>query len=123
MTLAEFIKLVQKMRTQQAAYFKTKSYDDLTASMKAERDVDRAIAEHDGGQGKLFGESAAAAKTAEFRFNRTTCSNACEIEVDDTGHRIELLIDGDSLSPRQVEFMKTVAAVLSANFPAAKLPE
>jgi len=56
MTLAEFMKLVKAMRTAQAAYFKTKSYDDLTASMKAEREVDRAMEEHDGGQGKLFGD-------------------------------------------------------------------
>lgn len=123
MTLAYFIKLVQTMRTHQVAYFKTKSYDSMNAAMKVEREVDRAIDEHDGGQGKLFGESPPAVKPAEFRFNRTTCQNACEIEVGDTGLRIELLIDDASLSAKQVEFMKTAAAVLSAHFPASKLPE
>jgi len=124
MTLADFIKIVQTMRTHQVAYFKTKSYDSMNAAMKAEREVDRAIDEHDGGQGRLFGESPKpAGKPVEFRFNRTTCQNACEIEVGETGLRIELLIDGDSLSAKQVEFMKTAAAVLSAHFPASKLPE
>lgn len=55
MTLADFMKLVGEMRAAQKAYFKNRGYDAQSAAMKLERDVDKAMADHDGGQAKLFG--------------------------------------------------------------------
>lgn len=46
---------VRDMRQHQAAYFKTRSPDELQASKKAEREVDRMLAELEPkAQGRLF---------------------------------------------------------------------
>jgi len=122
-TLADFMKLVGEMRAAQKAYFKNRGYDAQSAAMKLERDVDKAMADHDGGQAKLFGDAHEPPKRNEFEFHRTTCRNCCEISVGLTGHRIEMLVDGESLTDEQVDFMKEVAAVLNRHFPLGKIPE
>lgn len=57
MTLAEFMKLVGEMREAQKLYFKSRTYDAQTAAMRLEAAVDKAMREHEGGQGKLFGDA------------------------------------------------------------------
>ena len=125
MTLADFMKLVREMRAAQKSYFKNRGYDAQSAAMKLERDVDKVMADHDGGQGKLFGVDTQRQpeRPSEFTFERTTCRNCCEIQVGCTGHRIELLVNGDDLTASQVAFMQEVAAVLNRHFPLDKIPE
>jgi hypothetical protein len=50
-----FVTAVREMRQHQVAYFKTRSPDELQASKKAEREVDRMLAELEPkAQGRLF---------------------------------------------------------------------
>ena len=50
-----FVRAVRAMRQHQVAYFKTRSPDELAASKKAEREVDRMLAELEPkAQGRLF---------------------------------------------------------------------
>ncbi len=51
----ELIALVEEMRTEQKAYFRTREPIHLSHSKELERRVDRAIAEFKDKQGKLFG--------------------------------------------------------------------
>ncbi len=62
-TLAEFMLLVKTMREAQIAYFRKPHFDAQSAAMKLEREVDRVMKEHDGGQGKLFGGPSAPPKS------------------------------------------------------------
>jgi hypothetical protein len=51
------MKLVREMRDAQNLYFKNRGFDAQSAAMKLEALVDRTIAEHEGGQKKLFGDA------------------------------------------------------------------
>lgn len=45
MTVADFINLVEEMRTAQKSYFKTRSYESLTKSKSLEKQVDELLSD------------------------------------------------------------------------------
>lgn len=53
-TLRELAELVQRMREAQRRYFRDRTYDNMSVSMKLEREVDALVADVWERQGKLF---------------------------------------------------------------------
>lgn len=58
MNYSEFRSLVNTMRCAQREYFRTRSSTALEDSKRAEKAVDKALAEYDSGQRKMFDDEA-----------------------------------------------------------------